>query len=307
MQTAFIDTDLLRTFVAVCDCGSFRAAAQRVHRTPSAVSMQMAKLEDQVEAPLFDKDGRSVSINETGMEFLGYARRILSLHEEALARFHRPELKGLIRFGIPDDYELRLLTSILPRFVRRCPDVEIEIVHKSSPALYDDVLANKLDLAFVEASALGGQSAGDTVHAEPLVWFGVVNGLAKTKKPLPLALPGKSCYWRHTALDALERAGIEYRMAFTSQYSNGQVAAVMADLAVSPLPASCYANGLERLHSGDGFPELGTISVELGVSSDADETALALADTIRETIERPAGLTPASRSRAVAQPAAGIA
>ena len=294
MQSPLVDTELLRTFVAVCDTGSFRAAAQRIHRTPSAVSMQMAKLEEQTETELFAKEGRSIRLTAMGSEFLGYARRILTLHEEALVRINRPKLGGLVRCGVPDDYELRLLTRILPRFARICPDVEIEIVLEHSAVLHEKVGRGEVDIAFVEAGALGGATAGDTIAAEPLIWLGAQNGTAKEKRPLPLALPGGSCHWRHTALDALERARIPYRVAFTYHYSHGQVAAMQADLAVSPLPQSYYAPGLERIHSGDGLPELGTVAVQLGVSPQADDTARALADTIRESMSRPAPVAQAA-------------
>ncbi len=290
MQSPLVDTELLRTFVAVCETGSFRAGAQRIHRTPSAVSMQMAKLEELTETELFAKEGRSIRLSEMGSEFLGYARRILTLHEEALARINRPKLGGLVRCGVPDDYELRMLTRILPRFARICPDAEIELVLETSQTLHQKVGSGEIDLAFVEASALGGVTGGDTISAEPLIWLGAINGSAKAKRPLPLALPGGSCYWRHTALDALERAGIPYRVAFTYHYSHGQVAAMQADLAVSPLPLSYSAPGLERVHSGDGMPELGIVSVQLAVSPQADETARALADTIRETMSQPTAL-----------------
>ena len=284
MQPNFVDTDLLRTFVAVCDTGSFRGAAERIHRTPSAVSMQMAKLEEQIATAVFFKEGRSIQLNEAGQEFLGYARRILSLHEEAFARLRRPSLGGLVRCGVPDDFELQLLTKVLPRFARLNPDAEIEIILDHSTALWERTRRGEVDIAFVEASALGDKSAGDTVHAEPLVWLGAINGTAKARKPLPLALPGKGCYWRHTALDALERAGICYRTAFTSEYTHGQVAAVSADLAVSPMPASYNAPGLERIPSHEGLPELGTVAVQLSISPLADETALLLADIIREQL-----------------------
>lgn len=292
MFNPLVDTDLLRTFVAVCDSGSFRAAADRVHRTPSAVSMQMAKLEEQVNTPLFRKEGRSMKLTPAGEEFVSYARRILSLHEEALSRLHRPKLGGLVRFGVPDDYELRMLTAILPQFARRCPEVEIEIVLSLSVELEGKVARGELDLAFLESSALGGRLVGETVHAEPLIWIGATNGTAKDRRPLPLALPGAPCHWRHTALDALERASLPYHIAFTCQYSHGQAAALQADLAVSPLPASYRAPGLERIHGAHGLPDLGTVSVQLCVSPQADETAQALADTIHQTMSGPAARQP---------------
>ncbi|MEM8663591.1 MAG: LysR substrate-binding domain-containing protein [Pseudomonadota bacterium] len=288
MQPTAVDTDLIRTFVAVCDVGSFRAAASHVHRTPSAVSMQMAKLEEQVNAGLFRKEGRTVKLTPAGEEFLGYARRILSLHAEALARVSGPKLGGLVRVGVPDDYELRLLTEALPRFARFCPDVEIDVSVDYSVNLIERVQAGELDLTFVEARPLRNRAHGEIVRAEPLVWVGREGGMAKLRRPLPLALPGKMCYWRHTALDALERARIPHRVAFTAEFSHGQVAAMHADLAVAPLPASHVVAGLERIAASEGLPSLGTVTVCLALSPQASETTHALADAIRAGETQPA-------------------
>ena len=82
-----LDSDLLRTLVAIADTGSFRKAAQQVFRTPSAVSMQIKKLETIVGRELFVRAGRGVGLTPDGEALLGYGRRILKLNEEAVARF----------------------------------------------------------------------------------------------------------------------------------------------------------------------------------------------------------------------------
>ena len=87
---ANLDLDLLRTLVVIADTGSFNRAARAVFRTPSAVSMQMKKLEDQVGRPLFAKDGRTVALTPDGEALVGYGRRILKLADEALQRFRAP-------------------------------------------------------------------------------------------------------------------------------------------------------------------------------------------------------------------------
>src|ERR1044072_7106541 len=76
---AGLELDLLRTLVAIADTGSFNRAARAVFRTPSAVSMQMKKLEEQIGRALFAKDGRSVALTPDGEVLVGYARRILKL------------------------------------------------------------------------------------------------------------------------------------------------------------------------------------------------------------------------------------
>ncbi|MEM0908552.1 MAG: LysR substrate-binding domain-containing protein, partial [Pseudomonadota bacterium] len=275
-------TDLIRTFVAVCDSGSFRAGAERVHKTASAVSMQMSKLEAHVGAHLFEKEGRSVRLSASGGEFLGYARRILTLHDEAIARVNGPKLGGIIRFGAPDDYEVKMLSAILPRFARHCPDVEIQMEIANSPKLKEMVQKDELDLAFVDAGSLGERLPGDLISAEPLVWLGAQDGTAKSRRPLPVALPSGNCHWRHGALDALERAQVPYRIAFSCELSYGQLAAIQADIAVSALPASYLAPGLARVPCDEGLPDLGAVSVRLCEAPGANETARCLAAMIRE-------------------------
>jgi len=285
MQSPLLDTELIRTFVAICEAGSFRAAAGRVHRTPSAVSMQMAKLEDQLGRPVFERDGRTVRLTACGSEFLGYARRILSLHEEAMARVNGPSLSGLVRLGVPDDFELRLLPRALTAFANVCPDAEIEVVVDLSVNLLDKVAKNLIDVALIENGSVGGRG-GELVHVEQLVWLGRVGGSAKTRRPLPVALAGPGCYWRHTARDALERAGIDHRLAYSSEYSNAQVPAVLADLAICPLPASYHVPGLERIGQSFGLPDLGTVSVRLAVTPEANETVRSFADIMRDTLTK---------------------
>lgn len=123
-----LDADALRTFVAVCETGSFRSAQDIVHRSPAAISGRIAKLERQIGRPLFDRHGRSVQINEDGKALLSYARRMLSLNGEIAARFGTHQTAGRVRFGAPDDYGTRWLPAILKTFARTYPAIEVSVV-----------------------------------------------------------------------------------------------------------------------------------------------------------------------------------
>lgn len=281
MTANLLDSDLMRTFVAVCDAGSFRAASHVVHRTPSAVSMQMAKLEEQIGCALFRKNGRSVSLSPAGEELLGYARRILSLSEEAIARFRAPALDGKITIGAPDDYETRLLPQVLAAFAKACPDVEIDLTLDESAALSERVSTGEVDVALISAEVEG---PGDIVCAEPFVWMGLAGGQAKRRRPVPLAVAGVGCSWRQRALDALERASLTYRIMFNCAYSHGHLAALHADLAIAALPASYLLPGLERISPSEGLPDLGIVSSRLCVSSRASEAATVFANIARERL-----------------------
>ncbi|WP_108662687.1 LysR substrate-binding domain-containing protein [Acuticoccus kandeliae] len=280
-----LDSELIRTFVTICDAGSFRAAADRVHRTPSAISMQMSKLEEQVGCPLFLKNGRTVSLSPAGEELLGYGRRILQLNEEALARFRGPKIDGKVRFGAPDDYGTRLLPRILARFAKLCPQVEVEVILAPSLALLEQLDRAEVDIVLVTSDGKGdGGRSGEIVHTEQLVWVGCAGGTAKTCDPVPLALSGPGCAWRHAALDALERAGRRHRVAFTSEHSQGQIAALRADLAVAPLPVSLLAPGLEAVGHHDRLPELAAYDVRLFIGQRAEKAARTLAQEVRDSV-----------------------
>ena len=284
LATALLDNDLMRTFVAVCEEGSFRAAAERILRTPSAVSMQMAKLEEQIGHEVFRKSGRSVVLTSAGAELLGYARRILSLNEEAMARFQCESLSGAVRIGVTDDYETRLLPAVLSRFGRLHPDADIEVVLAPSLSLVEMTAAGEVDLAFLEHNRTRSLSVGEVIHAEPFLWVGRRGGTAATRRPLPIAAPGVGCFWRYTGEESLERAGIPYRVAFSCEYSHGQIAAVEADLAVAPLPASYLGPTLERVPADASLPDLGVITTNMVIAPTASPAARALAAVVREEL-----------------------
>ena len=278
-----LETDLIRSFVAISETGSFTRAAQRVYRTPSAVSMQIKKLEETLGRPLFLREGRSVSLTPDGEALLGFARRMLRLNEEAVSRFVCPAVEGTISFGAPDDFGTRFLPNILARFACTHPLVEVNVVLGTSFELMGRLEAGTLDLALVTAGNSGKHDAeGEIVFSEPLLWAGIKGGIAHEHSPLPLALSGQTCAWRAAALAALDKAGLRYRVAYTSEHCVGQAAALHADLAIAPFPASLVDGPLVALGSAEGLPDLGNYHILLhrGARGGAGMDALA-----REVVE----------------------
>jgi len=98
-----LDSEVLRTFVTIAESGSFTRAAQQLFRTPSALSMQIKRLEETLGQSLFIREARRVSLTPEGEVLLGYGRRLLKLNEEAVGRFLAPSLEGSVRLGTPDD------------------------------------------------------------------------------------------------------------------------------------------------------------------------------------------------------------
>jgi DNA-binding transcriptional LysR family regulator len=267
-----IDVDQLRTFIAIAETGSFTKAADVVHKTQSAVSMQMKRLEERLDRPIFARDGRASKLTEDGERLLDYARRIIKLNMEVLSAFSEAELSGRVRLGVPDDYADRYLPEIMARFSRVYPGVELTMSCQSSVELIDLIHGNELDLAIV--TMCDGQGPVEVFRRERLLWVGSNRHAIHTSERLPLALGRPSCAWRRMAIDHLDRAGRAYRLLYTSANSYAVAAAVLSGLAVSVFPESALRPGMRVLSPAEGFPELPSCNIGL-VRNPHERTALA--------------------------------
>ncbi|MCW8125147.1 LysR substrate-binding domain-containing protein [Microbulbifer halophilus] len=274
-----LDTELLRTFVTIAECGSFTRAARQVFRTPSALSMQIKRLEETLGRALFVREARRVRLTPDGEILLGYGRRLLKLNEEAVGRFLSPALEGRLRLGTPDDVGTRILPRALTQFARSHPAVQVDVAVGRSSELTRQLDANELDVALITAGNTDSTGeGGQLIHTEPLVWAARDGGVAAQREPLPLALAGPNCVWRGMALAALDEAGIGYRIAYTSEHCAAQEAAILADLAVAPFPLSLVRAPLRKLGADSGLPPLGEYHIALRRRRGAGQAAEALAE-----------------------------
>jgi len=254
--------DMLRSFIAIADSGSFSQAARQVHRTQSAVSMQIKKLEDLVGKMLLSREGRTAQLTHEGELLLGYARRIVQLNDESLSLLKRPELAGAVRIGLPDDYAARFLPEILARFSRAFPQVQVEVICQPSSNLVPLLEEEKLDMALT-TSPEPQVDGTRLLRQEPTVWVTSEQHLVHEQRPLPLALFENDCYCRRWAIKALEQVGIPYRVAYTSASFMGLTAAAKAGLAVAVINPSILPDGLRQLGPADGLPQLPDSSILL--------------------------------------------
>jgi DNA-binding transcriptional LysR family regulator len=259
-MTALIDIDQLRTFIAIAETGSFTKAAEFVHKTQSAVSMQMKRLEERLDRPIFARDGRASKLTEDGERLLDYARRIVKLNVEALAAFSTAELSGRVRLGVPDDYADRYLPEIMARFSRAYPGVELTVTCQSSVELMQLIDDNELDLAIVTNC---DRRPVEVFRRERLLWVSSNRHSIHLEERLPLALGRPSCVWRRSAIECLEASSRPYRVLFTSANSGAVAAAVLSGLAVSVFPESALRPGMRVLTPAEGFCELPSCGVGL--------------------------------------------
>jgi DNA-binding transcriptional LysR family regulator len=251
MHPTTFDLDVLRSFVAGVELGSFAKAAGRVGRSTSAVSAQLRKLEEQAGTAIFRKAGRGLALTDAGETMLAYARRLLDLNDEAAASVRGLELEGWVRLGLQEDFGEVLLPEVLGRFARAHPKVRIEARVARNAELLDRLAAARLDLALAwDAGASGGAAPhGERIAEVPMRWIARADdarSLQPAGEPLPLVAFEAPCLFRTAATAALDRAGIAWRLAFTSPNLGGLWAATAAGLGITirtsfGLPASVRA------------------------------------------------------------------
>jgi DNA-binding transcriptional LysR family regulator len=288
-MAALFDIDQLRTFVAIADAGTFTRAADVVHKTQSAVSMQMKKLEELVGKPLFEREGRASKLTEEGERLLDYARRIVRLSTEALASFAEADLTGRVRLGLPDDYADRYLPEILARFSQSNPRVEVTVVCEPTPMLFDRIAASDLDLAII--THVESRGSASVIRRERLLWVTSARHAVHEVCPLPLALGNTFCSWRQAATERLDSIAKPYRVLYSSWNSTAVGAAVLAGLAVSVFPESAIRSGMRILGASDGFPPLPSCKIALLRNrAEASPLADALAGHIVSSLDNLSGL-----------------
>jgi len=293
-----LDLDQLQTFTAIADCGSFTRAADRVHKTQSAVSMQMRRLEERIGKALFEKDGRSNRLTEDGEKLLGYARRMIQLNRETVAAFDDTQLEGHIRIGTPDDYADRFLPEVMARFVRSNPRVELSVVCEPTVNLDEMIRRGSLDIALVTHHS--DNHPNEIVRREPLLWVTSANHATHEEAILPIAVGRPTCCWRAATCAALDEAGRAYRILFTSWSATVIAASVLSGLAVSVLPECALRPGMRVLSEAEGFARLP--DVEIGIlRGHTKQTAVveALARHIVESLDNLSVPAPAAATQPV--------
>lgn len=277
-----IPTDLLRTFVAIADSRSFSQAAEVVGRTQSAVSMQIKRLEELVDKPLLKRDSRNSKLTADGLTLLNFARKIIKLNEEAVSLLKKPELSGWVCIGLPDDYATRFLPEILANFSRTHPRVQVKVICEPSRQLTVKVQRGELDLAMTSSPTTDVDNSL-LLRQDPVVWVTSDQHCQHEESPLPLALFTDQCYCRTWALKALDKAGIDYRIAYTSASIMGLQAAVSAGLAVTALSQSIVPPGMRQLNPEEGFPMLPNAALLLLHNPESNNC---IVDTLAEHITK---------------------
>lgn len=276
-----LDLELLRSFVSVVDSGGFTRAGERVHRTQSTVSQQIKRLEEDLGQVLLNRDGKDVRPTEAGERLLSYARRLLSLAEEARDVLSQPGHEGAIRLGIPEDFAAYRLAKLLGAFSRSHPGLRLDVRADQSANLKRDLDRGELDLALFKRAA--GEKGAIAVWPERVHWVtSKSHPVDPEMSSVPLIGFPLGCLYRAGAIHALESAGRAWHMAYSSSSLAGIQAAVAAGMGLSILSEMAIQADHRVLSAKDGFAPINRTEVALMASPGASPATLRLADRLAE-------------------------
>ncbi|MEM6896698.1 MAG: LysR family transcriptional regulator [Pseudomonadota bacterium] len=274
-----LDLTSLRSFVTVADLGGVTRASTALHLTQSAVSMQLKRLEEALGVGLLDRSARAIALTPAGEQLLGYARRMLSLNDEALSRLMDDGYEGELTFGVPHDIVYPHIPRVLQSFAAAFPRMKVQLISSFTEGLKRQFAAGECDLILTTESEIG--PGGETLYEAPLVWVGAPGGSAWKSRPLRLAFED-TCIFRRNVQRALDEANLDWEMAVESSSTRTIEASVSADLAVHAMIAGSEPAYFERVPHGGALPTLTKQKVNLYMrQGETSEPLLALAGMVR--------------------------
>ena len=257
-----IPTDLLRSFVTVVDLGGFTRAAEALGRTQPAISLQIRRLEDLLQAKLILTAGRQFALTDAGVALGPYARQLLRLNDDIVAHFADTTLSGWIRVGIPTDFAQIYLLDAITAFVSDHPEVKVEIESLVSRDLREALAKDQLDIVVALASGDDLPYLVETAQVKPF-WAVRENFHPDLNAPVPLLRHPDPCEYATRMRNALRRAGRSWRTVMVSRDVAGLQTAVRAGLGATALTPATLQPGMRIGRQDEGFPPLEPLRIGL--------------------------------------------
>jgi DNA-binding transcriptional LysR family regulator len=256
-----VDISLLRAFTTVVECGSVTAAARALNRTQSAVSLQLKRLEEVLAVDLFVREHKRLTLTATGERLLSDAQRLVALNDQLVQASRHPEVDGEVKLGVPVDIVASYMPPILRRFSRAWPNVKLAIICRNSHELLGMLEDGQIDATLTTDA--GPDPRAETLRLDRLVWVGAPSGRAHWESPLPISVGSITCRFRPVALEALGRAGRDWRMVMEVSSHEAVNAAVLADVCVTAQLRDSVDERLVILGRDSQLPELPQFAINL--------------------------------------------
>ncbi|WP_095444522.1 LysR family transcriptional regulator [Ochrobactrum quorumnocens] len=274
--------DLLRAFVAVVDSRSFTAAAQQLHSTQSTVSQKILRLEEAAGQSLLERARHDVRPTDAGEKLLGYARRMLHLHDEAAAAMTGNALTAVFRLGLAEDFAARLVTPALAAFLRTHPNMKLEVTSGLSRELQKGFETGEFDLVMIKQKR--GETVGTMHWPEPLSWLESADYPVSQVDPLPLVVFPPNGLYRSDMMEALDRIGRPWHVVFTSSSLASVQSAVAEGLGVSLLPTRVAQPGHRIVPVAAGLPAVDPMEIVIRHMENGPDRIVQLVEMLAEIV-----------------------
>jgi DNA-binding transcriptional LysR family regulator len=268
----------------VANSGSLSAAAARIFRSQSAVSLQVKQLEGILGQAVFQRHARGMKLTAVGAELLPRAQQVVELLDETINRLRSNPLQGAIRVGIPDEYGDSVLAEVIARFARNHPQVELSVRCGFSADFPGALARDELDIAVHAVEAVRKPML--RLRTEKAFWVTSKHHDVHRLDPVPVALFDRQCWWRDRAIEALRKSHRRYQINFSSESVTGITAAVSAGVAVGMVGENSLRDNFRVLSPKDGFAALPASILVLARQGQDNAVAQAMCHAIRDAFGR---------------------
>lgn len=287
-QTLYLDLPLVRTFITVVDQQGFSLAANELHRTQSAVSQQIKKLEQMVGQPLLNKQGRSLTMTEAGKKIYQYGWQMLRVEQKLREELFSEEITGRVRLGIPEDLATHYLLPVLASFRKQYPRIQLAVECDLTERLYQSYKANEYELVILKHEQLNVAFHDRIVKTwyDPLVWVGRdAEECAAWQEDdhIPIIVSPEPCVYRRQVLHKLGAAQLAPDLTYVSESYNSKIFAIRAGLGMAALPKSLVPEDCVIVEQG--LPTLSPTQISLFRSEIQAKVAEFLRDRIVESFD----------------------
>lgn len=261
MQAGEVEIDLLRAFIAVAETGSFTAAAEVISRSQSAVSQKIIRLEEALGTRVFERSSRALTLTPAGERLLVGARKMMVHFDDFIREFREPATVNVLRLGFSENLVPTQLPTLLSRFTKLYPDIQVELTTGLSNDLLADYEAGQLDVVIAKRRTSATAQRGKVIWREPLVWIAARDFEIEASRPLRLVMMRPPCAYRAVMIEALASVRREWTLACLASNLIGVQAAVAGGLGITALGTSFLQEGMRIVDPSERLPTLPTTEV----------------------------------------------
>ncbi|MRH98198.1 LysR family transcriptional regulator [Agrobacterium tumefaciens] len=277
---ANFDIRLLRMFIEVAETGVVSKAAGRLARTQAAVSMQLQRIEQDLDAQLLVRSSRGVSLTDAGSSFLAYARKTVALTEDMHRGLTDRRLAGRVRIGLFEDLAFTRLPAALADFRRKHPHVKIELTSSYSKELARSLKEGHADLVIADPARF--TEPPTSFISRRLVWCASRLIDLDEGGSLPIILFDTQCSWQDRMLSDLAENNIGWHVGCKVKTLPAMLSALRAGLGLGLLFPEAVPLDCELIDGQHGLPNAPAAEFGVFFGADASQHVQELALFLRQ-------------------------